>query len=475
MLSMPKIPVHKMSKIGSDSESRFDWQVLLRCTVTKDMNYHQVMPTFHHWQIGEEKYGLKFMTTVEACHFHNKLQKAIEHLTRQSKSSSDESNVDTTDLEDDVFMPVTLPSNGNNGLSKFRPYVRTSAPTSSAIYLPYTPPTPTDAALVSRRLPMQKSSATALQQQQQPPTTTVPSTVPPRPGRSVAVAVAAAHPPSTISTAQLTQGAIPSTHIFTKAEISSSAAGRTGPPAIMLPLKPLIWKSDVHHRPSSYGRLRTEPGIEKAIVEEESDSGGQSYGYLEKATRYKRSYEGLKSSVASVVRLPGMLPLIPPTATAAGPLSSKAAKKGGPSSMSFSSLSQIVRREQCKYCRQYYYLRDNVRGACPEAPDLCRLWSRRLTCVQCAETGAYKCCPSTRAGASRSQERRRRHWRWLIFSLLALLLPCMWCYPMAWICARCCWFCGFIDKRHEPAHISTTSSSSPRWSKNQKRSTLLYR
>lgn len=45
------------------------------------------MPTFHHWQIIDEKYGLKFMTSYEACKFHNKLQKAIEHLARQSKSS----------------------------------------------------------------------------------------------------------------------------------------------------------------------------------------------------------------------------------------------------------------------------------------------------------------------------------------------------------------------------------------------------
>ncbi len=59
----------------------------IHCQLTKDVSYRQVMPTFHHWQIDERKFGLKFMSTYEACKFHNRLQKAVEHLYRQSKSS----------------------------------------------------------------------------------------------------------------------------------------------------------------------------------------------------------------------------------------------------------------------------------------------------------------------------------------------------------------------------------------------------
>ena len=63
------------------------FQTLLHCVLVKDLCYRQVMPTFHHWQAGKLKFGLSFLSSYDACKFHNRLQKAIEHLYRQSKSS----------------------------------------------------------------------------------------------------------------------------------------------------------------------------------------------------------------------------------------------------------------------------------------------------------------------------------------------------------------------------------------------------
>ena len=64
-----------------------DKKILLNCVVVKDVRYKEVMPTFHHWEMGLHKFGLSFHSSHEAHRFHNKLQKAIEHLHRQSKSS----------------------------------------------------------------------------------------------------------------------------------------------------------------------------------------------------------------------------------------------------------------------------------------------------------------------------------------------------------------------------------------------------
>uniref|UniRef100_A0A914Y0G0 WH1 domain-containing protein n=1 Tax=Panagrolaimus superbus TaxID=310955 RepID=A0A914Y0G0_9BILA len=71
------------------------------------MTYICSLPTFHHFRIGDRKFALSFGSDYSASKFHNKIQKALSHLSRQSKSTiagSGDSNLDTSDdLDDDVF------------------------------------------------------------------------------------------------------------------------------------------------------------------------------------------------------------------------------------------------------------------------------------------------------------------------------------------------------------------------------------
>lgn len=44
-------------------------------------------PLFHLWEFGSVKFGLTFMARHDALIFTQKMQKAIEHLFAQNKSS----------------------------------------------------------------------------------------------------------------------------------------------------------------------------------------------------------------------------------------------------------------------------------------------------------------------------------------------------------------------------------------------------
>lgn len=77
---------------------------MFSCALVPHTAYISALPTFHHWRIGDRKFAMSFGSAYDASKFNNRLQKALTHLTRQSKSSSGESNLDAMeDLDDDVF------------------------------------------------------------------------------------------------------------------------------------------------------------------------------------------------------------------------------------------------------------------------------------------------------------------------------------------------------------------------------------
>ena len=55
-------------------------QVVLSCTIRKDFQYNKVMPTFHHWRTGDQKFGLTFQTAADARAFDKGVRMAVEDL-----------------------------------------------------------------------------------------------------------------------------------------------------------------------------------------------------------------------------------------------------------------------------------------------------------------------------------------------------------------------------------------------------------
>uniref|UniRef100_A0A914QL47 WH1 domain-containing protein n=1 Tax=Panagrolaimus davidi TaxID=227884 RepID=A0A914QL47_9BILA len=95
-------------------QRKSDTKTLVECTLAPHMTYICSLPTFHHFRIGDRKFALSFGSDYSASKFHNKIQKALSHLSRQSKSTiagSGDSNLDASDdLDDDVFDSTETPS-----------------------------------------------------------------------------------------------------------------------------------------------------------------------------------------------------------------------------------------------------------------------------------------------------------------------------------------------------------------------------
>ena len=46
----------------------------------KDFEYNKVMPTFHHWMSGENRFGLTFQTAADARAFDKGVRMAINDI-----------------------------------------------------------------------------------------------------------------------------------------------------------------------------------------------------------------------------------------------------------------------------------------------------------------------------------------------------------------------------------------------------------
>lgn len=108
-----------------------DQTVVLRCTITRDFTYYKVMPTFHHWQTGDMKFGLTFQAAADARVFDQGVRNALEEYLRAMGMNipkfkppiptPDESPGD----EEDVFMALELPSKNNSSHSSSQDSAKT--------------------------------------------------------------------------------------------------------------------------------------------------------------------------------------------------------------------------------------------------------------------------------------------------------------------------------------------------------------
>lgn len=63
-------------------KSPFPRQVVLECTLKKDLIYNKVTPTFHHWKIDDKKFGLTFQSPADARAFDRGIRRAVEDISQ---------------------------------------------------------------------------------------------------------------------------------------------------------------------------------------------------------------------------------------------------------------------------------------------------------------------------------------------------------------------------------------------------------
>ncbi|XP_053138732.1 sprouty-related, EVH1 domain-containing protein 1 isoform X1 [Hemicordylus capensis] len=108
-------------------------QVVLECTLKKDLIYNQVTPTFHHWKIDDKKFGLTFQSPADARAFDRGIRRAVEDISQGCLTSHDEievpadgfpaipENTSSLLMKDHLFQHEPVVSNDPYKSSSIRP------------------------------------------------------------------------------------------------------------------------------------------------------------------------------------------------------------------------------------------------------------------------------------------------------------------------------------------------------------------
>ncbi|XP_032179275.1 sprouty-related, EVH1 domain-containing protein 3 isoform X3 [Mustela erminea] len=396
-------------------------QTTLECTLRPGLVYNKVNPIFHHWSLGDCKFGLTFQSPAEADEFQKSLLAALAALGRGHRRDPLPSDEKETEAQRDE---LTCRRSHNQSVAELGLARRPVWPQSSrlpweGVYVRASavPGSGSEAATLPQSH-VDSESSSSHSRQETPPTAAA-ATI-------ITVESASGFGPATSpqrrrSSAQSYPPLLPFTGIPEPSEPLTGAGGpgwggrgyedyrRAGPPA------PLTLSTCVV-RFAKTGALR-----------------GTALG--PPAT--------LPAPLAEAA------PPAPPARPPPGPGPAPAPAKASP---------EAEEAARCVHCRALFRRRADGRGGrCAEAPDPGRLLVRRLSCLWCAESLLYHCLSDAEGDFSDPCACEPGHprpaARWAALAALSLAVPCLCCYaPLRachWVAARCgCAGCG---GRHEEA------------------------
>jgi len=119
-------------------------------------------------------------------------------------------------------------------------------------------------------------------------------------------------------------------------------------------------------------------------------------------------------------------------------------------------------RSCCVYCHETFSHDSNRPGSCADAPDPVRRLVDRVSCLCCARAVVYHCDSTGRASADDWRDDDEPCTgcdpsapgccrRWTLLAALALVVPCLWCYPPLTACRHCVQWCCHCGGRHKAA------------------------
>ncbi|ESN99936.1 hypothetical protein HELRODRAFT_176231 [Helobdella robusta] len=109
-------------------------------------------------------------------------------------------------------------------------------------------------------------------------------------------------------------------------------------------------------------------------------------------------------------------------------------------------------KTKCYYCQEYFSSKDFSGTICRDAPNKYINCIKKVTCFCCAETAIYHCARPNDGDDGNEQgggsdERCKKN---LIYALVCLFVPCLWCYPVLKSSHNCAVGCGFCRPKHKP-------------------------
>ncbi|CAG6016492.1 unnamed protein product [Menidia menidia] len=393
-----------------------DKQVILDCPLRKDLVYHIAMPTFHHWMVEDRRCGLSFQSPADARAFDRAVRKAIEDLAEGSTTSSTALQNESELGDDDVFTNATDSSSNSSQKLDGSLQLLESSP------LPhrhkYAPPGHRHDLHDSYRLPDHY---------------------------------------------YLDQ---PMCRISRHVTFEDEEIVRINP-------RERSWERGTERhlgrqldRPwlTGYEDYRHATVRDKFIHTDDSES----YVRFDKAEAQKHDYTyPLAPALSPSDSDPALGPLTGkgpggsyrpgfPAAVSSQPRSflpsSSPASNGGKGGRKGGGGAE---RAECEQCGETFYVSDNRRGRCQDAPDPVRACIRRVSCVWLADTMLYHCMSdpegdySDPCSCDGGEGGGRLGTRWLALLGLSLVAPCLCLYPPLHGCHRAGLACGCCGGRHK--------------------------
>ncbi|KAM9847363.1 sprouty-related, EVH1 domain-containing protein 2-like [Aulostomus maculatus] len=401
---LPPVPASCSSQFLIRGERLRDKQVILDCPLRKDLVYTIATPTFHHWKVEDRRCGLSFQSPADARAFDRGVRKAIEDLAEGSTTSSTALQNEGELGDDDVFTNTT--DSSSNSSQKLE---------SSLQPLESSPLPQRHQWMLGHRFDL--------------------------------------HDPYRLSD-----------HYFLDQEDEEIV--RINP-------RERSWErasERLHVRPSDRSWLTGYEDYRHATVRDKfiQMEDSETYVHFAKTEAQKHDYTY------------PLAPALSPSDSdpALGPLSNKG--HSGSYRHGFSTVVSTqprsflpssspstnggkgrkedgMERAHCEHCGEAFYISNNRRGRCQDAPDPVRGCIRRVSCMWLADTMLYHCMSDPEGDYSdpcscdggEGSGGGRFGTRWLALLGLSLVAPCLCLYPPLHACHRAGLTCGCCGGRHK--------------------------
>ncbi|XP_060131523.1 sprouty-related, EVH1 domain-containing protein 3 [Zootoca vivipara] len=370
-----------------------DQTTILECALKRDLVYNKVNPIFHHWKVGDNKFGLTFQSPADAVAFERGVQAALEEIAEGSLSpSSTSSSQDDADGTDKALAVHTDSESSSNSRKEMlpKPITIVTSESSSSCYL---------------RSPVSEEFSFSTAQ-------------------------------GATSSGPVQPQALQQLMLPDEEELES-----------ITPCKDLwVTKGYEDYRRAVVQKRQMDPDKIDMCVHFEKGGSGGGKSPREKEYCLPPGAEGrLKDPKAS----PSCHIHGAPSPPRHKPLKEQQ-QQAPPGAL---GVEEDTVPSRCVYCRDVFNHEENGRGQCQDAPDPIGRCVYQFTCMWCAESMLYHCMSDSEGEYSDpcSCDTGHPHFciRWMALVTLSLVVPCMCCYLPLHACHTCGEHCGCCGGKHK--------------------------
>lgn len=371
-----------------------DNSMVLKCDVRKDIRYSRPNPKFHHWHLGDKRFGLTFERLADAREFDRGVKNAVADLT----DGNDGCNAKLDDEE--IFRELDLPISRTGSSSASTNSTTTSSPQSPTTYVTGVPDT-----IYNNT---HNNHFTHLHRVHYYPSPN---------GKHRRT--------SPISYKSNSDSIESHDDVWVKADDPMSLSGKSDQGLLdsvsdNVELKEYSYVIFAKNNPHDYSY----PNLDTLHKPDKMPTNREAISSVKKHTQI--------------------------TSQPKPPLPVKQKKKDKHKNQ---QTNRLLQNSRCKHCRDNFSEENNYRGSCEEAPDNVDKCIEVVTCVWCTRALIYHCMSDADGEfghpcvCDTSDESNCK--KWTALSILSLFVPCLWCYWPLKACHMCGVSCGCCGGRHK--------------------------